>query len=127
MCLVRFFFWAKAMYKTIDPTVCQHRIMSPIPPSMVVECEDGEKSFADQLRDWVDGATKECTKAEATRFTDIRKKAEEHFGRKLDGTVWTEAKLSQKFQGQFTQKGQPKKYYVQLPDKKGEMTPRMLK
>jgi hypothetical protein len=93
-------FWAKHMFKTLDPaTICTTRHMTPLPPGICMNFKAQDKesiNLAEQLMSWFDVHTVACSAAKnGSSIEDVQKAVAASIG-KVDSTVYSACGKSQK-------------------------------
>jgi hypothetical protein len=99
-----FFFWARAMYKTVTTDVCKGRHIVPEPASLKSHEEAAMGETTDvMLRIWLKKNLHECTPLESTPWSAIMEHISNTFG-KVSKHVLTMCGVSEKFKGQYRPK-----------------------
>jgi hypothetical protein len=99
-----FFFWARAMHKTITTDVCKGRHIVPEPASLKSHEEESMGETTDVLlRTWMQKNLQVCTALEATPWTTVMDLIFEAFG-KVSKHVLVVCGVSDKFKGQYRPK-----------------------
>ena len=125
-----FFYWVKALYKTVLPPICLSRHLVPWPASAVAyedEVFAVDPFEGGSIPQWMARSLKCCEPLEATPVADVKAALESTFG-KVDSAMLSGVGLGKANQGQCRRSGHPNFYFYRIKDiKSGKFMPCRLK
>ncbi|CAE8620331.1 unnamed protein product [Polarella glacialis] len=115
-----FWFWCRAMYQTLDSSICISRHIIPLPASIAIHEEEAMGDTTEiRLTKWLANTFVFCNACDAIEWSDAMEKLTGMFG-KVDKHTLTSCGISSKNKGQYRPMTGNHKHYLKLYNKSTE-------